>query len=137
MNKTLKTVLILAGAGLILFLLYAFFLQPAPASTDAVTGGLISVSTTDSADPSSADIVSLLGQMQRIQLDRTLFAGQLYQSLHDFGVTISPEPYGKDDPFASLDGSSAAASASLTLPSAPAAPAAPVRRAAPPKQAGQ
>ena len=137
MNKTLKTVLILAGSALILFLLYAFFLQPAPASTDALTGGLITVSTTDSTDPSSADIITLLAQMQRIQLDRSLFAGQLYQSLHDFGVTISPEPYGKDDPFASLDGSSAAASDSFSLPAARAPSKAPVRRAAPAQQAGQ
>jgi len=118
MNKTIKTLLIFAAAALILFLMYAFFLQPAPANQGAVTGGLITVSTQADGSSDSADIVGLLAQMRSLQLDRSLFAGQLYQSLHDFGVNIAPEPYGKDDPFASIDAAAQAVDAAPAADSA-------------------
>ena len=120
MNKTVKTILIFAVAGAILFGMYAFFLAPAPSAGVAVTGGLITTPTDAGASPDSTDIVSLLATMQKIQLDRTIFASQLYQSLHDFGVTIASEPYGKDDPFADLDaGASASVAPAFQATTAP------------------
>lgn len=117
MNKTVKTLLIIAAAGFILFLMYAFFLQPASSGNTVVTGGLITVATGGTGE--NTDIIGLLAQMRRLKLDRSLFAGQLYQSLHDFGVTIAPEPYGKDDPFAEI-GSDSGYSSDQAVPSAPA-----------------
>lgn len=114
MNKTLKTAIILGASALILFFMYAFFLNPSPSAGDAVTGGLVTVPVAGAADASSADIVSLLAAMQKINLDRSLFASQLYQSLHDFGVTISPEPYGKDDPFADIGATTNTSNADLS-----------------------
>ncbi len=50
------------------------------------------------------DLLNLLLESNTITLDDTVFSGELFLRLQDFGKPIPPEDSGRDNPFAPLTG---------------------------------
>lgn len=48
------------------------------------------------------EIISLLGELESIKLDVTIFEKESFRSLIDFGQTINSEPVGRGNPFAPI-----------------------------------
>ena len=48
------------------------------------------------------EILSLLSDLRNIDLSDSLFNSEAFESLVDYGVELSPEPIGRDNPFAPL-----------------------------------
>lgn len=46
------------------------------------------------------EIISTLNRLQTLQIDPAFFESELFNSLINFHVELSPEPIGKPDPFA-------------------------------------
>ena len=51
-------------------------------------------------------ILTLLSELQDIELRSEIFESQAYESLVDFSVEIVPEPVGRENPFLPSEGSS-------------------------------
>lgn len=74
-----------------------------------------------------SDVVGVLLQLRSISLSGTIFSDPAFQSLQDFGREIVPEPAGRSNPFAPLNGASvrtstSTATTSTRLPARQAAP---------------
>ncbi len=69
----------------------------------------------------SAEILSLLGDLNKLHFDEALFRDPRFQSLVDFSVELSPEPKGKRNPFLPLgeEGGSAAGTSTARVVSTP------------------
>lgn len=75
--------------------------------------------TEDFAAPSSQadrDLVATLLQLRSVSLDGTIFSDPVFQSLRDFGSQIIPEPVGRQNPFAPLQGASVGGAAEKSDP---------------------
>lgn len=48
------------------------------------------------------EIISLLGELESIKLDVTIFEKESFRTLIDFGQTINSEPVGRGNPFAPI-----------------------------------
>ena len=104
-NKLLMFVIVLVAGG---FLAYqTFFLSggSAPLLSSTSGGGVV---------PASQDLLAVLSNLRTIRLDNSIFTSATFESLSDFGVSISPEPAGRDNPFAPYQALSASAAASTT-----------------------
>ena len=53
------------------------------------------------------DLLRTLGKLKKLKLDDSIFEDKSWQSLRDFGRTLSPEPRGRANPFAPLTSSAA------------------------------
>ncbi len=51
-----------------------------------------------------SQVLNLLGQIQSLRIDPTIFDSAVYKSLQDFSVNIPPEGVGRDNPFAPIPG---------------------------------
>ncbi|MEK7098321.1 MAG: hypothetical protein AAB908_00305 [Patescibacteria group bacterium] len=74
------------------------------------------------AQPASAvdsDVVTILLQLRAVSLSGTIFTDPAFMSLQDFGSEIVPEPVGRPNPFAPLQGSGSAAATSSAPRQAP------------------
>jgi hypothetical protein len=56
------------------------------------------------------DILPALLALKKLRLDDAVFHDPAFQSLVDFGQTLSPVPQGRTNPFAPIDGSGLTAS---------------------------
>lgn len=65
-----------------------------------------------------SDVVGVLLQLRSISLSGTIFTDPAFQSLQDFGREIVPEPAGRPNPFAPLNGASVRTSTSTATTSA-------------------
>lgn len=65
-----------------------------------------------------SDVVGVLLQLRSISLSGTIFTDPAFQSLQDFGREIVPEPAGRANPFAPLNGAGVRASTSTATTSA-------------------
>lgn len=74
-----------------------------------------------------SDVVGVLLQLRSISLSGTIFTDPAFQSLQDFGREIVPEPTGRPNPFAPLNGAGVRAATSTATTSARV----PARQAAP------
>lgn len=93
-----KNVLIAIVAACLLYLGYVY-LWP----TDGATPLLGSI-TQNQPSQVDAELLSMLAKTRQIKLDASLFESPVFQSLQDFGQTISPQPLGRENPFAPLPG---------------------------------
>ena len=48
------------------------------------------------------EIISLLNDLKGIELSGEIFNSPMFNGLTDFGVVLTPEPIGRDNPFAPL-----------------------------------
>ncbi len=94
--KTIITIVIVIGLA---FLGYWYYAAPKPASNELLvsSGG---IGTIDNSV--GKKIITLLGQMQKITIDQSVFGAATFRSLLDFGVEIQPELMGRHDPFAPI-----------------------------------
>jgi len=51
-------------------------------------------------NPASQELLALLGDLNEIALDDSIFTNEVFASLTDFGVVILPEPISRRNPFA-------------------------------------
>jgi hypothetical protein len=71
--------------------------------------GYYTLSSEDSSAPltssdqapteSSQELLTVLANLETLQLNEEVFSDQVFLSLSDFGVTIAPEPVGRRNPF--------------------------------------
>lgn len=69
------------------------------------------LSGTEAGDGAAAvdgDLLRTLGKLRKLRLDTSIFNDPVWQSLEDFGQTLSPEPKGRTNPFAPLSSSAPA-----------------------------
>lgn len=50
------------------------------------------------------DLLSALGQLRRITLDDSVFDDPIFKSFTDYSTTIVPQPSGRSNPFAPIEG---------------------------------
>lgn len=67
---------------------------------------------TQPASAVDSDVVTILLQLRAVSLSGTIFTDPAFMSLLDFGSEIMPEPVGRPNPFAPLQGSGTAATSS-------------------------
>ncbi|MDD5050405.1 MAG: hypothetical protein PHV93_01525 [Candidatus Pacebacteria bacterium] len=94
--KTIIIIIILAG---VLFLGYWYYRSPGTPS-----GALLVQTTGTGTDDQGLVIgqktIALLQELQKVNIDNSIFSTTAFQSLQDFGVEIQAEPVGRPDPFA-------------------------------------
>ncbi len=54
------------------------------------------------------DIIILVGRLQNVTIDKTIFTSEVFKSLVDFRVSLFPESQGRINPFASITGENTA-----------------------------
>ena len=88
------------GVAVLVAGVYFFFLRPEAEET----GPALSTSSGGQAlsDSAQADreFIVLLQQLQAINLDPSLFADPVFDSLQDFRIEPAPQPIGRVNPFA-------------------------------------
>lgn len=100
---------ILIGGGIILLIFGGYMIW---SNRDvSVDGGANLVSfdtlaTDSSVSPQAAaagqQIISILNDLQRLQIDRSVFENKAFDSLIDYTIATTSEDRGRDDPFAPL-----------------------------------
>jgi len=63
---------------------------------------LTSTRASDQVSSVNGDLLTTLGKLKKLKLDKSIFEDTVWQSLRDFGQTLSPEPKGRSNPFAPL-----------------------------------
>lgn len=91
-NITIGIIVIVLG-----FFAYTYFF-----AGKKVPALLTSESSEVAASATGAEILALLRDLKALRLDESIFADPVFRRLHDFGVLISPEPVGRNNPFAPL-----------------------------------
>jgi len=70
-------------------------------------GGTVAVAAPDEIVVGK-ELLDLFDQMKLITLDQNIFTNPVFNSLNDFGLTIAPQPIGRNNPFAPLGTSNSA-----------------------------
>ncbi len=83
----------------------------------AGTGNAPPLTTSTDVNSKQAEFQTLLGELQSIKFDTTIFDDTRFKALVDITVPVSSETVGRTDPFASVSGAGASA-ANATLPNA-------------------
>jgi hypothetical protein len=92
-KSTLAVLLIIGLFGVA----YYFYNSYMPSSTDSITA--------DNSDSDvGAHVLSLLNQIQSLNIDSTIFKDPGFNTLVDYSVEIPPVPVGRPNPFAPLPG---------------------------------
>jgi hypothetical protein len=73
---------------------------------DVYAQDLASEDVASRASVVNGDFLATLERIQLISLDGSLFTSELFASLRDLTVEVSPQPVGRDNPFAPLPGRS-------------------------------
>lgn len=105
-NLLLMLVLLVAG-----FYLYSYFFVGGDTSTEVLT-----VTTLSGEDTALAgDLLLVLADLRTLKLDESLFSDPVFQSLKNFRVELTPEPIGRDNPFAPLTGAGSSQNSSIQI----------------------
>lgn len=73
-------------------------------STQLLTTDVVNDSGSPTTDTVDRDLVETLLTLRAITLSGTIFNDPAFKALQDFGTTIVPEPVGRDNPFAPING---------------------------------
>ena len=106
-GKTTAIVVIVIIVGAVVYFYYQ-------GSSPSSSGSLLQSSGTAAASVGSSEL-TLLGRIQSLKIDPSLFSDQAYRSLQDYSVVIPTENVGRPDPFAPIPGVATPGS----VPSAP------------------
>ncbi len=107
--KTIIAIIVIVG---VLFLGYWYYGTP-----KTVSGPLLVQTGTGVADDGTIigqKTIALLQELEKVNIDQSIFASMSYQSLQDFGVEIQSEPIGRTDPFAPVGFDSGATASTTT-----------------------
>lgn len=96
-NRTTVIALAIVLGGV---LVYMFFFREDPTQN---TTGLTTFGNSD-VNVTNQQFIALFGELQRIEIKENtdLFEDPYYRSLVDYSQPVSPEPVGRDNPFAPL-----------------------------------
>lgn len=72
------------------------------AARDRTDDSLLTGVSTAEGNAIDGDLLRTLGKLKKLNLDDSIFKNESWQSLRDFGRTLSPEPRGRANPFAPL-----------------------------------
>ncbi len=107
-TKNILLALILLAAS---FYLYSYFFVGSGDTSDVLT-----VTTPDGGDTVlAADLLLVLADLRTLTLDDSIFTDPVFQSLKNFRVELSPEPIGRDNPFAPITGAGASQKSSIQI----------------------
>ena len=90
------------GAAVILGVMVIWFILSGGGSVPASTTLLTTETVSGSTDPASRDFVATLFALRAIQLNGEIFTEPAFLALQDFSTAITPEPFGRPNPFAPL-----------------------------------
>jgi len=102
-NTTKSLLIAVAILGAVGFGAYAYINRGAPEATDDLI-----VIDTSGATGVDGDLLQALQQLRVIKLDTTIFGEPLFRSFLDFGTEITPQPRGRQNPFAPVGSTSVA-----------------------------
>lgn len=97
-----KLVILLVGGVALAGMVWYSFLR------DRGDGSLLQTDDLTQATEADSDIVSTLLELRAVSLSGTIFTDPAFLLLQDFGSEIIPEPVGRPNPFAPLQGAAAA-----------------------------
>lgn len=64
---------------------------------------LVSERIDNTASAEESNLLTILLDLQEVELDESIFSDPVFRSLEDFGQDIVPEPVGRENPFAPID----------------------------------
>lgn len=96
MKITSSTLLIIISACIVAAGAYWYFF------TD--TGNQPPLETTTTQNDAQTEFQTLVGELQPVSFDTSIFSDLRFKALHDLTTPISPEPEGRPDPFAPIAG---------------------------------
>lgn len=112
MTPKIKNILIFGGIGLVLVLVYVFFLKPAPSqpsltstsdTTNSSATDATGNSTTDANSAITQDFLTLLLNVKSITLNDSIFSDPAFNSLQDSSIILTPDgTQGRPNPFAPI-----------------------------------
>lgn len=90
-----KKIIITATVLVLLFVAYGFFFK------GENTGSLVVTEDAISAKQFAAgkELISLLVDLKSLKLNPDIFENNVFRSLEDFGLSLPPEPQGRENPF--------------------------------------
>ncbi len=103
-----KLVILLVGGVALAGMVWYSFLR------DRGDGTLLQTDDLTVATEADSDIVDTLLELRAVSLSGTIFTDPAFLLLQDFGSEIVPEPVGRPNPFAPLQGQGAAAASAAT-----------------------
>lgn len=95
MSSTIRNIILLVALIAILGVGYFMFFQGG--EEELLTSG---VSDTERAELQTQNLLSQLQELQRIQIDQSIFADPRFMSLQDWRQQLADEPTGRPNPFA-------------------------------------
>jgi len=93
-KKTIKNILIIFAGVVVLFIAYSYFLKGE--DKELLTSAL--VSSTDGS-PVVGELFVILNELSSLKIDLSLFEDPTYHSLQDYTVILTPEAFGRVNPF--------------------------------------
>ncbi len=96
MFQKYKKIILIAGAIVLLFVVYTVFLKKDAEPVLSTSSRTSALSTQDN------ELITLLSQLRTIDLDRSLYSDPVFLSLSDFSVVLIPEPISRPNPFAPI-----------------------------------
>ena len=102
MTNTTKNILTGLVIVVILFTAYKFLVaKKEPPETSVKTSSTIEIDREESFAVREA--ASTLQRIKNIEIDTTVFSGDVFKSLKDYRVEVLPVPVGRDNPFAPIN----------------------------------
>ncbi len=108
MPKT-KNIIIFLAIGVVFVLIYVFYIKASPNDTAILVSSLPSTDTSSGAMTGNGDssitegFLTLLLNVKNIKLNDAIFSDNAFNSLHDSGITLTPDgTEGRPNPFAPL-----------------------------------
>lgn len=95
-----KNILIIVGIVLVAMIALFYFMGGDPVDQSSLLSGEESSET----ERLGTRVLSLLNQIESLNIDTTLFTSATYQTLVDYSVVIPPQGVGRPNPFAPLPG---------------------------------
>lgn len=104
----IKNILIFVAIGVVLVLVYIFFIKPAPEQAGLVSStpatalpGADGSTTTSGVSIAAEDFLTLLLSVKNIKLDSSIFSDIAFNSLRDSSIVLVPDgTEGRPNPFA-------------------------------------
>lgn len=102
MTDTLKNILIGLIIVVVLFAAYKLLVsKKEEPKTSLTTSSTVGVESRDTF--TTMEAASTLQKIKSIEIDTSLFSGEVFKSLKDFRVEVLPVPVGRDNPFAPVN----------------------------------
>lgn len=102
MIKKYKKIILIIGITVILFFVYSYFFG-GNESENLIES---TVNAPTGAEAIGSDIIQALSQIETLKLERNIFSDPVYRSLVDRSKVLTPEPVGRNNPFAPVGANS-------------------------------